>query len=181
LQIINAYRFRGHQAANLDPLKLVDKERPVELSLGDHDLSQSDLGIEFNAGSLFGIERGTLREIIARLEKTYCGSIGSEYMYIADTHQKRWIQKRLETNLATPNFKKGRRRRILERIVAAENLEKYLHTRYVGQKRFSLEGGEALIPVLDRLMQQAGKKNAREIVIGMAHRGRLVSIIAVKP
>ncbi len=173
LQLINAYRFRGHQAATLDPLKLFNKERPVELSLEDHNLSQADLSTEFNVGSLFGIERATLKEIVERLEKTYCGSIGSEYMYIADTHQKRWIQKRLESNLATPSFKKGRRRRILERIVAAENLEKYLHTRYVGQKRFSLEGGEALIPVLDRLMQQAGKKDAREVVIGMAHRGRL--------
>lgn len=173
LQLINAYRFCGHQAATLDPLKLAAKEHPLELSLEGHDLSKSDLATEFNVGSLYGIERASLKEIVERLEKTYCGSIGSEYMYIADTHQKRWIQKRLESNLATPNFKKGRRRRILERIIAAENLEKYLHTRYVGQKRFSLEGGEALIPVLDRLMQQAGKKDAREIVIGMAHRGRL--------
>ncbi len=173
LQLINAYRFRGHQIANLDPLKLIDKERPVELTLQDHDLSSADLNTTFNAGSLFGVEQATLRDIIDRLEKTYCGSIGSEYMYIADTQQKRWIQKRLEPSLATPDFKLGRRRRILERIIAAENLEKYLHTRYVGQKRFSLEGGEALIPVLDRLMQQAGKKDAREIVIGMAHRGRL--------
>lgn len=173
LQLINAYRFRGHQIAHLDPLKLSNSERPIELTLQNYHLDESDLDTVFNAGSLFGVEQAKLKEIIERLEKTYCGSIGSEYMYISDTNQKRWIQKRLETSLATPNFKLGRRRRILERIIAAENLEKYLHTRYVGQKRFSLEGAEALIPVLDRVMQQAGKKGVREIVIGMAHRGRL--------
>lgn len=173
LQLINAYRFRGHQIALLDPLKLNEKEVPVELTLANHQLNENDLKTVFNTGSLFGVEQATLQEIIERLKKTYCGSIGSEYMYISDTDQKRWIQKRLETSLARPDFKKGRRHRILERLIAAENLEKYLHTRYVGQKRFSLEGGEALIPVLDRVMQQAGKKGAREVVIGMAHRGRL--------
>ncbi|MBL7005077.1 MAG: 2-oxoglutarate dehydrogenase E1 component [Gammaproteobacteria bacterium] len=174
LQLINAYRFRGHQIADLDPLKLRTKQQhPVELTLQSHHLNASDLDTVFHTGSLYGVEQATLREIIAILEKTYCGSIGSEYMYIADTDQKRWIQKYLESCLSVPSFKKGRRRRILERIIAAENLEKYLHTRYVGQKRFSLEGGEALIPVLDRVIQQAGKKGVREIVIGMAHRGRL--------
>jgi 2-oxoglutarate dehydrogenase E1 component len=173
LQLINAYRFRGHQAANLDPLGLTRNDVGNELSLEAHDLSENDLDTLFATGSLFGVDEAPLREIISRLEMTYCGTIGSEFMYIADTDQKRWIQEKLETTLARPNFKIGRRMRILDRIIAAENLEKYLHTRYVGQKRFSLEGGESLIPLLDRIIQQGGKEDVREVVIGMAHRGRL--------
>jgi 2-oxoglutarate dehydrogenase E1 component len=107
------------------------------------------------------------------LEKTYCGKLASEYMYIESVKQKRWIQGHLETSQSTPNFREGRRNRILDRVIAAENLEKYLHTRYIGQKRFSLEGGESLIPLLDRVIQQAGVNKTREVVIGMAHRGRL--------
>ena len=126
----------------------------------------------FNTGSLFGVEDASLREIIDRLEQTYCGTIGSEYMHIEDLAQKRW-QVQLETSLATPGFREGRRNRILDRVIAAENLEKYLHTRYIGQKRFSLEGGESLIPILDRVVQQAGVTSTHEVVIGMAHRGRL--------
>jgi len=173
LQLINAYRFRGHLKAQVDPLALDDRSHPKELSLSEHNLSEADLGTVFNCGSLYGISEAPLREIIERLEKTYCGSIGAEYMYISDTDQKRWLQKRLEGSLSTPEFKLGRRRRILDRIIAAENLEKYLHTRYVGQKRFSLEGSESLIPLLDRVIQQAGKRKAQEVIIGMAHRGRL--------
>ncbi len=173
LQLINAYRFRGHQKAKLDPLGLTINDVGNELSLEAHDLSEDDLDTVFATGSLFGIDEAPLKEIIDRLQKTYCGAVGSEFMYIADTEQKRWIQKKLETCLARPDFKKGRRMRILDRIIAAENLEKYLHTRYVGQKRFSLEGGESLIPLLDRIIQQGGKEDSREVVIGMAHRGRL--------
>lgn len=173
LQLINAYRFRGHQKAKLDPLGLTRNDVDNELSLEAHDLTEDDLDTVFGTGSMFGVDEAPLREIIERLQKTYCGSIGSEFMYIASTEQKRWIQKKLETTLARPNFRLGRRMRILDRIIAAENLEKYLHTRYVGQKRFSLEGGESLIPLLDRLIQQAGKNDTREVVIGMAHRGRL--------
>lgn len=173
LQLINAYRFRGYQIANVDPLGLNQNDADNELSLESHNLSEADLNTVFESGSMFGIEETTLQEIIDRLKKTYCGSIGSEFMYIANTEQKRWLQEKLETTLATPNFKKGRRMRILDRVIAAENLEKYLHTRYVGQKRFSLEGGESLIPMLDRIIQQGGTRDTREIVIGMAHRGRL--------
>jgi 2-oxoglutarate dehydrogenase E1 component len=173
LQLINAYRFRGHQKAKLDPLGLTKNDVGNELSLEAHDLTESDLNTVFATGSMFGIDEAPLKEIINRLQKTYCASVGSEFMYIADTDQKRWIQQQLETTLARPNFKLGRRMRILDRIIAAENLEKYLHTRYVGQKRFSLEGGESLIPLLDRIIQQGGKDDSREFVIGMAHRGRL--------
>ena len=173
LQLINAYRFRGHQKARMDPLGLTHNDVGNELSLEAHDLSEDDLDTVFSSGSMFGIEDAPLREIIERLQATYCGSIGSEFMYIADTSQKRWIQEKLEPTLARPNFTHGRRMRILDRVIAAENLEKYLHTRYVGQKRFSLEGGESLIPLLDRIIQMAGKQDTREMVIGMAHRGRL--------
>jgi 2-oxoglutarate dehydrogenase E1 component len=173
LQLINAYRVKGHQRARLDPLSLNPLSEVKEMTLAGNDLSDADLDTVFNTGSLFGVEDAPLREIIERLEKTYCGAIGSEYMHIEDRSQKRWIQVQIETSLATPNFREGRRNRILDRIIAAENLEKYLHTRYIGQKRFSLEGGEALIPIVDRVVQQAGVTSTHEVVIGMAHRGRL--------
>jgi 2-oxoglutarate dehydrogenase E1 component len=173
LQLINAYRFRGFQKAKLDPLGLTINDVGNELSIDAHDLSQDDLKTVFSTGSMFGVDEEPLEDIIVRLQKTYCGAIGSEFMYIANTEQKRWIQEKLESVLSKPHFKHGRRMRILDRIIAAENLEKYLHTRYVGQKRFSLEGGESLIPLLDRVIQQGGKEDSREVVIGMAHRGRL--------
>ncbi|MGD2170565.1 MAG: 2-oxoglutarate dehydrogenase E1 component [Gammaproteobacteria bacterium] len=173
LQLINAYRVKGHQKARLDPLGMNAIPEIKEMSLEGNDLGEADLDTVFNTGSLFGVEEAPLRDIIARLEKTYCGTIGSEYMHIEDRSQKRWIQVQIETSLATPNFREGRRNRILDRIIAAENLEKYLHSRYIGQKRFSLEGGESLIPILDRVVQQAGVTSTHEVVIGMAHRGRL--------
>ena len=173
LQLINAYRFKGHQKADLDPLKLQEVETIGDLTLEGHNLSEADLDIVFNTGSMFGADELSLRQIIERLEQTYCGTLASEYMYIEDLAQKRWVQEHLETSLSTPDFREGRKNRILDRIIAAENLEKYLHTRYIGQKRFSLEGGESLIPLLDRIIQEAGATETHEVVIGMAHRGRL--------
>ncbi|MFT5505012.1 MAG: 2-oxoglutarate dehydrogenase E1 component [Gammaproteobacteria bacterium] len=173
LQLINAYRFKGHRKAKLDPLSLTVVPTIKDLTLEGHNLGEGDLDTIFNSGSLFGVDDLPLRAIIDRLEKTYCGTLASEYMYIEDVAQKRWIQVQLETSLSTPDFKEGRRYRILDRVIAAENLEKYLHTRYIGQKRFSLEGGESLIPLLDRMIQQAGVSETHEMVIGMAHRGRL--------
>jgi 2-oxoglutarate dehydrogenase E1 component len=173
LRLINAYRVQGHLRAQLDPLVLSKPPEVKEMTLAGNDLGAEDLDTVFNSGSLFGIEHAPLREIIERLEKTYCGTIGSEYMHIEDRSQKRWIQVQIETSMAKPDFREGRRNRILDRIIAAENLEKYLHTRYIGQKRFSLEGAEALIPIIDRVVQQAGVTSTHELVIGMAHRGRL--------
>ena len=173
LQLINAYRVKGHERADLDPLKMNPTREVKEMTLDGNNLGEADLDTVFNTGSLFGVEDAPLREIIERVEKTYCGTIGWEYMHIEDRAQKRWIQVQIETTLATPNFREGRRNRIMDRIIAAENLEKFLHTRYIGQKRFSLEGGESLIPIVDRLVQQAGVTNTHEVVIGMAHRGRL--------
>jgi 2-oxoglutarate dehydrogenase E1 component len=173
LQLINAYRIKGHRKADLDPLKKPDPDAIRDLTLEGHNLTNDDLDTVFNTGSMCGVDETSLREIIGRLEKTYCGKLASEYMYIESVKQKRWIQGHLETSQSTPDFREGRRNRILDRVIAAENLEKYLHTRYIGQKRFSLEGGESLIPLLDRVIQQAGVNKTREVVIGMAHRGRL--------
>jgi 2-oxoglutarate dehydrogenase E1 component len=173
LQLINSYRVKGHQRAQLDPLALSGVPDIPEMTLAGHDLGDADLDTVFKTGSLFGVDEVPLREIVRRLETTYCGTIGLEYMHIEDLTQKRWIQNEIETSLATPNFREGRRNRILDRVIAAEILEKFLHTRYIGQKRFSLEGGESLIPILDRVVQQAGVTSTHEVVIGMAHRGRL--------
>ena len=184
LQLINAYRFRGHQRADLDPLGLREIPDLPELGLQHHGLSESDLDRVFESGSLSGIGRATLREIISELEKTYCGSFGAEYMHITETAEKRWIQQRIEHVGGRPEFPPEVKLRILQRLTAAEGLERFLHTRYVGQKRFSLEGGDSLIPMLDELIQRGSRYSMKELVIGMAHRGRLnvlVNIVGKTP
>ncbi|MCF7989022.1 MAG: 2-oxoglutarate dehydrogenase E1 component [Thiohalocapsa sp.] len=173
LRLINTYRYRGHQIADLDPLQLRPKPKVADLDPAYHNLEESDLDQVFHTGSLYAPDRMPLRQILELLQRIYCGSVGSEYMHITTTQEKRWIQKRLEGYQARPELEPADRRWLLMLLTAAEGLEKYLHTRYVGQKRFSLEGGEALIPLLDELIQRAGRKGMREIVIGMAHRGRL--------
>ena len=173
LQMINAHRFMGVRVANLDPLNRHAKPDVPELSPAYYGLTEADMQTTFETGSLVGADRMTLREIVELLRQTYCGSIGAEYMYINDLSLKRWVQNRLEGARGKPGFVKAQRRRILERLTAAETLERYLHTKYVGQKRFSLEGGDTLIPLLDHLLQRAGSQHVRETVIGMAHRGRL--------
>ncbi|HET8700738.1 MAG TPA: 2-oxoglutarate dehydrogenase E1 component, partial [Nitrococcus sp.] len=176
LQLINAYRVRGHQHANTDPLQLRELPDVPDLDPGFHGLTEADFDKPFYTGSLFAEDRLPLREIIDLIQKVYAGKIGSEYMHITDTAQKRWIQERLENPrgwLLTPE----RKREILQRLVAAEGIEKYLNSKYVGQKRFSLEGAETLIPLLDELVQHAGEKRIRELVLGMAHRGRLNVLI----
>src|SRR5262245_24053203 len=171
--LINAYRFYGNRWAELDPLKRLPRPQIPELEPAYYDLAEADLETVFNTGTLVGPERASLREILQILRDTYCGTISTEYMYISDPAQKRWIQQRLEAVHGRPQFSPEVRRRILERLTAAETLEKYLHTRYVGQKRFSLEGGETLIPCMDEMVQRAGSYGVEEGVIGMAHRGRL--------
>ena len=173
LQLINAHRFLGARHANLDPLKRQEKPHIQELDPAYYGLNEADMDTVFNTGSLVGPDQMTLREIIKTVKETYCGTIGAEYMYISDVQQKRWIQKRLEGARAKPGFTTDYKKHVMERLTAAETLEKYLHTRYVGQKRFSLEGGDSLIPLLDHLIQHAGKLGVQETVIGMAHRGRL--------
>jgi 2-oxoglutarate dehydrogenase E1 component len=171
LQLINAYRFGGHQYAELDPLGLREKEIVPELHPEFHKLGEDDMETAFNTGSLVGPERASLREILAFLKETYCGHMGVEYMHISDTQEKRWLQQRIEGKREP--YSTAEKIEMLQRIVAATEFEKYLHTRYVGQKRFSLEGAECLIPMLHQLVQQAGALNVSEVVLGMAHRGRL--------
>lgn len=184
LRLINAHRFNGHRQSDLDPLKQYQRPDTPELDPAFHGLTEEDMDKTFNTGSLFAPDEITLREIIHIIKTTYCGSIGAEYMHINETEQKRWLQKRLEESLATPNYDKEKRIRILDRIMDANALEEYLHTKYVGQKRFSLEGGESLIPLLDEMIQSGGSQDIKEMVIGMAHRGRLnvlVNTIGKKP
>jgi 2-oxoglutarate dehydrogenase E1 component len=172
--IIAAYRFLGARWADLDPLKRQERPQIAELEPGFYDLTEADMDIVFSASNTyFGQEQMTLREIIKALRQTYCGTIGVEYMYISDPAQKRWWQQKLESTRSTPNFTADEKRRILDRLTAAEGLERFLHTKYVGQKRFSLEGGESFIAAMDEVVQRAGENGAEEIVIGMAHRGRL--------
>ena len=179
LQLINAHRFRGHRQADLDPLKQYSRPTVEELDYGFHGLTEADLDSHFNTGSLVGPETASLREIIDHVKQTYCGSIGAEYMHINSTTEKRWIQERLESCRSQPGFDKAMQCNILERVIAANVLEEYLHTRYVGQKRFSLEGGESLIPLLDHVVENASAAKVREVVVGMAHRGRLNVLINI--
>jgi len=173
LLLIAAYRTLGSRWAQLDPLKRMPRPQIPELEPAFYDLTEADMETVFNTGTLVGPEEATLREILQILRDTYTGTVGAEYMYISDPAQKRWVQSRLEPVRGKFGFSAEQKRRILERITAAETLEKYLHTRYVGQKRFSLEGGETLIAVMDEIVQRAGSHGVEELVIGMAHRGRL--------
>jgi 2-oxoglutarate dehydrogenase E1 component len=146
-----------------------------ELEPAFYDLTEADMDMSFSATNTYfsAAEQMTLREIVQALRETYCGTIGAEYMHITDPAEKRWWQQRLESVRSKPNFSADDKRHILDRLTAAEGLERYLHTKYVGQKRFSLEGGESFIASMDELVQHAGRKGVQEIVIGMAHRGRL--------
>ncbi len=179
LQMINAYRFLGVRIANLDPLARHAKPEVPELSTAHYGFTDADMETTFETGSLVAAQRMTLREIHAFLMQTYCSSIGAEYMYISDIGQKRWLQQRLEGSRGTAEYTPEKRREILQRLTAAETLERYLHTKYVGQKRFSLEGGETMIPMLDHLLQRAGAQGVAETVIGMAHRGRLNVLVNI--
>jgi 2-oxoglutarate dehydrogenase E1 component len=173
LQMIAAYRILGGRHADIDPLKRREKPAIPELDPAFYGLSDADMETVFNAGTLVGPREMKLKDILQFLKDTYCRSIGVEYMYISDMPQKRWVQERMESIRGAPSYDAEYRKHILERLAAGETLEKYLHTRYVGQKRFSLEGGETLIPQLDHLLQRAGKAGVQELVIGMAHRGRI--------
>ncbi|GAA6183167.1 MULTISPECIES: 2-oxoglutarate dehydrogenase E1 component [Alteromonadaceae] len=180
LQLINAYRFRGHQHANLDPLDLWKQPRVRDLELSHHNLTEKDFDTHFNVGSYaIGQETMTLKDLFTSLNRTYCGSIGSEYMHITDTEQKRWLQQRIESVQAKPEISRDEKINILKGLVAADGMEKYLGAKFPGAKRFSLEGGDALVPMLKGLINHAGESGAKEVVIGMAHRGRLNVLVNV--
>ncbi len=184
LQFLNTHRHRGHRQADLDPLRQYKRPDVPELHMSAYDFNDRDMQTEFSTGSFCGVGRATPAQLRKLLRKIYCGSIGAEYMHIDETRQKRWLQERLESldngvygigNL----FGAEQQRHVLQRLIAANALEQYLHKRYVGQKRFSLEGGESLIPLLDDLICASADYGVQEIVLGMAHRGRLNVLINV--
>ncbi len=185
LRLISAFRIRGHQQATIDPLGVMMREQFPDLSLAYHGLSEADLDTDFQAATLFiGKEHASLREIYDALQATYCGSIGVEYMHIPQTEERRWFQSRMESVRSRPAVGTEAKLHLLERLTAAEGLEKYLGTKFPGTKRFGLEGGESLIPMLDEIIQRSGSYGSKELVIGMAHRGRLnvlVNIFGKKP
>ncbi len=185
LRLINYYRVRGHQAAKLDPLGLTPMQQVPDLDPAFHGLGPEDMETVFNTGSLaIDADRLPLKEIIRLIKAVYTDTIGAEYMYLTETEEKRWIQKRLEPMAFQPKVAIKRKREVLRQLVAAEGLERYLHRKYVGQKRFSLEGGDALIPALDEVLHACAARDVEEIVIGMAHRGRLnvlVNILGKSP
>ncbi|MDD3762600.1 MAG: 2-oxoglutarate dehydrogenase E1 component [Nevskiales bacterium] len=185
LRLINYYRVRGHQAARLDPLGIAPVTVVPDLDPSFHGLGPEDMETVFNTGSLaIDADRLPLREIIRIVKAVYTDTIGAEYMYITETEEKRWIQKRLEPMAFQPKLSDERKMEVLRQLVAAEGLERYLHRKYVGQKRFSLEGGDALIPAMDEVMHACAARGVEEIVIGMAHRGRLnvlVNILGKSP
>jgi 2-oxoglutarate dehydrogenase E1 component len=173
-QLIAAYRNVGSRWADLDPLKRTEREHIPELDPSFYGFTDADFETVFNtSNTYFGKEVMSLRDLINALRETYCSSIGAEYMYISDQGQKRWWQEKLESIRSKPSFNVEKKKHILDRLTAAEGLERFLHTKYVGQKRFSLEGGESFIAAMDELIQRAGAQGIQEIVIGMAHRGRL--------
>ena len=185
LRLLTAYRSRGHLAADLDPLGLALKMDAPDLGLPFHGLAESDLDTEFDCGTYAGGgQRLRLRDLLARLKKVYTGTVGAEFMYISDHAQRSWIYSRLEQANGDAGLDKDGKLQILSALTATEGLERFLHTKYVGQKRFSLEGGDSLIPMLDDIVRAAGDNGIREIVIGMAHRGRLnvlVNILGKSP
>ncbi len=179
-QLIAAYRNVGSRWADLDPLKRTERDHIPELDPSFYGFSDADFETVFNtSNTFFGKEVMSLRDLLNALRETYCSSIGAEYMYISDQTQKRWWQEKLEAIRSKPAFNADKKKAILDRLTAAEGLERFLHTKYVGQKRFSLEGGESFIAAMDEVIQQAGAQGVQEIVIGMAHRGRLNVLVNI--
>ena len=173
LRLIHSYRLLGHHRAQVDPINLRGLPVVPDLDPAFHGLTEADLNTTFNVGNLFGKPDQPLRDIIAMLKETYTEHIGAEFMHISDVNEKRWIQTRLESTRTNPEYPNDFKIRLLERLTAAEGLEQYLHTKYSGQKRFSLEGGETTLTALDEIILRGGTQGVEEIVIGMAHRGRL--------
>jgi 2-oxoglutarate dehydrogenase E1 component len=178
--LIAAFRMIGTREADLDPLSWTPPRAYAELTPAYYGLSAEDMWTKFSTADTFLFDDdATLEDIVTALEQTYTGTLGAEFMHLTDAEQRRWWQMRLESTRAKPTLKAAEKRRLLERLTAAEGLEKYLHTRYTGQKRFSLEGAESLIPLLDEIVQYGASKNARAVVMGMAHRGRLNVLVNI--
>jgi 2-oxoglutarate dehydrogenase E1 component len=184
IRLISAYRYLGHRQADIDPLGVDARPDIPELSPEFHGLTHADMETVFETGSLGGVKKAPLREIINMLSVTYCGTIGSEFKHIVSSEQKEWIQHRLEKFYLSSGLSDKRKRTILEMLIAAKSLEVYLHKKYVGQKRFSLEGGLSLIVIIDEIIQRCGFHKVSEVIMGMAHRGRLnvlVNILGKSP
>ena len=172
VKLIEGYRTRGHLFTRTNPVRERRKYSPT-LDIQNFGLEESDLDTTFNAGEILGIGPSTLKEIIVHLQKVYCDSIGIEYMYIRKPEEIQWIQNKLNINENQPSFNNEEKKHILKKLNEAVSFENFLHTKYVGQKRFSLEGGESLIPALDAIIEKAADLGVKDFVMGMAHRGRL--------
>lgn len=179
--IIAAYRSLGVRFADLDPLKRQDRPVIPELDPAFYGLTEADLDQVYAATNTYFTKADTMtmRDMLKALRDTYCGSVGAEFMHISDPTAKRWIQERLESTLGLPSYPADRKRHILQQVTEAEGLERFLHTKYVGQKRFSLEGGESFIASMDEVVHHAGDNGIQEIVVGMAHRGRLNMLVNI--
>lgn len=177
--LINDFRALGHLAASLDPLEMTERPAVPNLDLNYHNLTNVDKNRKFFAGTSFNGPEMPLNEIYEALRETYCGSIGIEYMHISDTAETAWLQTKMESVRGRATFDAAKKMEILKDLIAADGLERYLGTRYVGQKRFSLEGGDSLIPMMKEIINCAGKDNVKELIIGMAHRGRLNVLVNV--
>ncbi|CAN5420016.1 2-oxoglutarate dehydrogenase E1 component [soil metagenome] len=173
MMLIRTYRVRGHMAANLDPLGLSKREMPADLTTEYHGFSDADLDRPVYLGGTLGLESATIRELVRILRANYCGNVGLEYMHIADVEERRFLQDRMEGKDKAIQFSVDGKKAILTKVIHAEQYEKFLGKKYVGTKRFGLDGGESMIPALESVIKYGGQYGVREIVFGMAHRGRL--------
>jgi 2-oxoglutarate dehydrogenase E1 component len=178
MRLINMYRTRGHVLADLDPLSDEPGQSP-ELDLSYYDLTLWDLDREFYCGGLGGNEKATLREIINLLRETYCGKMGAEFMHLLDLEERKWLRERMESTTNTPDLTKDQKKEILHKLNQAKAFEQFLHKKYIGHKRFSLEGADTLIPMMHHMLEKAGKDQVEKIFMGMAHRGRLNILVNI--
>src|SRR5476649_1184323 len=173
LMLIRAYRMRGHFHAKLDPLELVVEQNEAELDPRSYGFTEADLDRRIFLDKVLGLEFASMREIVAILRRTYCQTLGVEFMHISSAAQKSWIQERIEGRDKEISFTVQGKRAILNKLVESEGFEKFLDVKYTGTKRFGLDGGESLIPALEQIIKRGGNLGVKEIVIGMPHRGRL--------
>ncbi|MEO1550358.1 MAG: 2-oxoglutarate dehydrogenase E1 component [Pseudomonadota bacterium] len=177
LMIIRAYRIRGHLAADLDPLRLTERAQHPELEPSAYGFTEADMDRPIFIDNVLGLQTANMREIVAILKRTYCGTFALQYMHISDPEQASWLKERIEGYGKEIAFTREGRKAILNKLVEAEGFEKFLHVKYMGTKRFGLDGGEALIPAMEQIIKRGGALGVRDIVIGMPHRGRL-SVLA---
>ena len=173
IMLIRAYRIRGHLIASLDPLSLLKKEEHPELKPETYGFTKKDYNRKIFLDGVLGLQHADLKQILSILKKTYCSNIGYEFMHMGDPDEKTWIRNRIEGPEKNIEFTENGKRAILNKIIEAEGFEKYLHVKFVGTKRFGLDGGESLIPALEQIIKRGGNLGAKEIKIGMPHRGRL--------